>query len=201
MILRERLTRSTQQHYTKLGANARCHLISLNGLPHLTQIGKSRSDLTNDLKNHNRTDVAYHRGHRSHQSSSSSTVMQCSRNSIALLTPSTPPMWMMSAWYSCHIQSPKPTYVSRSEPNSTWKMVPHSDFALQRQKPNYSTASPSPVRTKTRASHHILRSKYWVLLSPPDDRSRTWGYLSMNHSHSSITLQLQLPEETRFGEA
>jgi len=72
----------------------------------------------------------YHSGHRSRQSSSLSTVMQYSRNSITLLTPSTPPMWTTSAWYSCHIQSPKPTYISRSEPNNTWRMVPYSDSAL-----------------------------------------------------------------------
>jgi len=130
-------------------------------------------DLISNLNCHNLTNVAYHRGHQSCQSSFLYTVMRCSKMMKTFPTLSTPPMRTMSVWFSCHGQYLKPTHTLKNEPNDTWQKVYSLDSPLRHPRLNFSTASPLLVRMKARVFHHIRPFECPVPQSLRDDKLNT----------------------------
>jgi len=97
MTSKEHLTRSTRQHSKKSCTDARCQYTSPGGSQPSTLRGKWPLGLISSPNTPNHTDVAYHRGHRSHQFCFLSTATPCLKSNTTPPMPLTPPMWMTSA--------------------------------------------------------------------------------------------------------
>ena len=92
MTLREPSTRSTQQHCEKSCYNGVCPSTSPTGLQHSIRTGSLYLILTRTLSKLNHTNAAYHKDPLSHQSSSSSTAMQCWKSNTTHPTQPTHPI-------------------------------------------------------------------------------------------------------------
>jgi len=78
---------------------------------------------------------------------------------------------------------------------------PAWDSPLAPQKRNSCTASPSPVRIKTKASPHTPLSESETTPSRQHARLNTWESSSTNHSAFSTTPQWPQPKETKHSAA
>jgi len=200
-ISKEHSTRYIHQRWRRSCTNAGCPYTSPTGLLPSTLLEKWHLDLIGNQNRHSRTTVAYLRDPQSRQSSFSFTVIQCSKKRTILPMLSTPPMWTISLWYSCHRQYRKPIDTLKNEPNDICKRAYHFNLPFRCPRLICSTVSLLPVRTRRRVFHPSLHFEYMARRSAPIVRSNSSEYLLMNHSLSNTMPQWQLPEETRFSEA